>query len=127
MQELLGLAATQHGCFERAQAHKCGVTDRMLQRRVRTGVFERLNSSVFRVSGAPTSWHQDVMIACLGGGSFCVASHRTAAALHSFDGSKQGVVEVTVPRRVRYRRSGVIVHQSLDLAADDTTTIASFP
>jgi hypothetical protein len=127
MQDLLAVAATQYGCFNRAQAHERGVTDRMLQRRVRSGELECVARSVYRVGGTPRSWPQDVMAACLGGGSLCVASHRTAAALHAFDGHRAGIVEVTVPRPVRYRRPGVIVHQSTDLAPCDVTTVGPIP
>jgi very-short-patch-repair endonuclease/predicted transcriptional regulator of viral defense system len=127
MQELLTLASAQHGCFSRKQAHACGVTDRMLQRRVRSGDLERLNTSVFRVNGAPGTFRQAVLAACFGGGDICVASHRTAAALHGFDGFAERVIEVTVPRRVRYRRRGVVVHQSLDLAPCDITLIDAIP
>ena len=58
VQELLKLAATQYGLFSRAQAHDHGVSDRMLQRRVRGGVLDQLGASVYRVAGAPPSWHQ---------------------------------------------------------------------
>jgi predicted transcriptional regulator of viral defense system/very-short-patch-repair endonuclease len=127
MQQLLLLAATQYGIFSRAQAHEHGVTDRVLQRRVRGGVLEQLGPGVYRVEGAPPSWHQAVLGGCLGGGPTCVASHRTAAVLHGFDGFKPGVIELTVPRRVRYRRHDIVVHQSLDLTADDVTRIDAIP
>ncbi len=127
MQELLKLAATQHGIFSRAQAHQRGVSDRVLQRRVRSGLLDQLGPSVYRVGGVPGSWRQGVLDACLGGGPVCVASHRTAAVLHGFDGFAAGVIEVTVPRRVRYRRRGIIVHQSLDLVPHDITEIDAIP
>jgi Transcriptional regulator, AbiEi antitoxin len=127
MQELLVLAATQYGIFTRTQAHAHDVSDRMLQRRVRNGELEQLSPSVYRITGSPTSWHQDVLAACLGGGASCVASHRTAAAIHGFDGFVQGVIEVTVPRHVRYRRAGIVVHQSLDLAECDHTSVGVIP
>jgi very-short-patch-repair endonuclease len=127
MQQLLVLAATQYGLFTRGQAHARGVTDRMLQRRVRNGHLERLDAAVYRVAGAPATWHQAVLAACLGGGPRCVASHRTAAVLHGFDGFSPARVEVTVPRAVRYRRTGVVVHQSLDLVSGDCRHIGPIP
>ena len=45
----------------------------------------------------------------------CVASHRTAAALHGFDGFSPGIIEVLVPMNVRHRRRDVIVHHTRDL------------
>src|SRR5262245_50524559 len=108
---MFALAARQHGLFSRRQAHERGVTDRMLQRRVRTGLIERVAPSVYRIAGAPASWHQHLLAASMGGGEMCVASHRAAARLHRFDTFTREIVEVTVPRSIRYRRRGVIVHQ----------------
>ena len=64
-----------------------------------------------------------MILACLACGTSGVASHRTAAALHQFDGYRPGVVEVTVQRGRWYRVSGAVVHTSLDLGAKDCTTI----
>jgi hypothetical protein len=125
--ELMALASTQYALFTRAQAHRCGVSDRQLLYRVRTGLFERVSRHVFRVRTSDPSWHQRVLAACLSGGDACVASHRTAARLHGFDAVHHDVVEVTVPRGVRMRYAGAIVHESLDLAEGDRTTIGPIP
>jgi hypothetical protein len=127
MQALLALAAAQYGIFTRMQAHTHDVTDRMLQRRVLNAELERIAPSVYRIAGTPASWHQEVLGACLGGGSLCVASHRTAAALHQFDNFCRDIVEVTVRRTVRYRRTGIVVHQSNDLCEKDCTEVDAIP
>jgi len=127
MQELLALAANQFGLFTRAQAHRCGVTDRMLRHRVETGMFVRLARGIHRVVGSERSWEQRVLEACLCGGPRCVASHRTAAALFGLHGSRRDIVEVTVPRSVRYKTSRAIVHQSLDLEPSDCTMLGPIP
>ncbi len=127
MENLLEIAATQFGLFTRRQAHCCGVTDRMLQRRVRTGVFEQLPRSVYRLCGSDRSWNQRLLAACLVGGDDCLASHRSAAELHGFDAVKRGFVEVTVPRGTRIRNIDAIVHESLDLAADDYMHVGPIP
>jgi hypothetical protein len=89
---------------------------------------ERLSRRVFRVTSASPSWHQSVLAACLDGGPDCVASHRTAAALHGLDGfSPGGVIEVLVPMRVRLRRRSVVVHHTRDLTAEDRTAIGVIP
>jgi hypothetical protein len=127
MEQLLAIAATQFGLFTRKQAHRCRVTDRILQYRVRTGVFEQLSRRVYRVSGTERSWHQRLLGACFVGGDRCVASHRSAAQLHGFDAVKQGIVEVTVPRGTRLRNIDAIVHESLDLAGGDCVYVGPIP
>jgi hypothetical protein len=125
--ELLTLAASQYGLFTRQQGHDLGLTDRMLQRRVRNGSLEQVARHVYRVAGVPISWEHDVLRACLGGGPECVASHRTAARLLGFDGFRHAVIEVTVPRRIRYRCESTIVHQSKDIEATDRTAVGPIP
>jgi hypothetical protein len=127
MSDLLALAATQLGLVTRQQAHEHRVTDRMLQRRVRTGILEQLARHVYRVAGAPATWEQAVLLACLAGGAECVASHRTAAALHGFDGFRRDRIEVTVPRSIRYRSSVARVHQSKDLTRHDRMNLGPIP
>jgi very-short-patch-repair endonuclease len=126
--ELSRIASRQHGCFARAQAHESGVSDHHLRQLVRRGVIERAAPAVFRFSAATRTWLQDVMIACLDGGAACLASHRTAAALHGLDGFRHGgIVEVVVPMHVRHRRSGIIVHHSRALSAADRSLVGSIP
>ncbi len=127
MDDLLALAATQLGLFTRVQAHKCKVTDRVLQHRVREGVFEQLPRGVYRVLGSDQSWHQRILAACLCGGDEAVASHATAAVLHGFDSVRTELVEVSVPRGVRLRCDWATVHESMDLVAKDRTTVGLIP
>jgi hypothetical protein len=127
VQELLALAAEQFGLFTRDQAHKYQLTDRMLQRRVRNGTLEQLPRGVYRVVGVEKSWRHLILAACFCGGDDCVASHRTAAVLHGFDSVRSGIVEVTVPRTMRYKCDWATVHQSGDLTAVDRTMIGLIP
>src|SRR5437763_15532514 len=109
MEQLLLMAATQFGLFTRPQAHKCGVTNRMLQHRVAGGLFEQLPRGVYRICGSEASWRQRVLAACWAGGAYCVASPRTAAVLHGYDTPTTNLVEVSVPRRTRCKNSDAIV------------------
>ena len=127
MDQLLAIAATQYGVFTRPQAHRCGVTDRILQYRVRHGVLEQIARHVYRICGSEASWHQRLLAACFVGGEKCLASHRAAAELHGFDAVQRGVVEVTVRRGTRVRGIDAIVHESLDLAAVDYTHVGPIP
>jgi very-short-patch-repair endonuclease len=122
------VAVEQHSCFTRAQANKEGLSDYQLRTLVRNGVLDKLSPRVFRFTNSAHTWHQRVMAACLDGGDFCVASHRTAAALHKLDGFEpKGIVEVLVPMKVRHRRKDVIVHHTRDLPPFDRTQVASIP
>jgi len=94
---------------------------------VERGVIERVTPRVFRFAASARSWHQDVLAACLDGGPECLASHRTAAALHGFDGFRADVVEVLVPMHVRHRRKNAIVHHTRVLAAADRTRVGVIP
>jgi hypothetical protein len=125
---LADLAEPQYGLFRRAQAHEQKVTDRMLQTRVRRGSLERLSRDVFRIAGAPRSWHQDLLAAAWSGGPDCCVSHRAAAALHEFDGFPPGIVEVVHHQRRDYRnKPGAIVHVTSVLDDADRTFIGPIP
>ena len=122
------IAAKQYGIFTRANAHGAGLSNRQLRSRVAKGVIEQVALHTFRVGGCPPSWRQQVMAACLAAGAGAAASHRTAAALHSYDGFKPGVVEITVPQGRRdFAMDGVIVHSSSYWGKEDITEIDGIP
>ena len=113
---LAALARSQHGAFSRAQALELGLTRHQLEGGCRSGRFERVAPATYRAAGTPPTWHQQLMVAVLAGGSGCLASHRSAAALWALDGARRGAAEVSVPRIGRpRRRDGVRHHQSTDL------------
>jgi len=125
---LAQFAAAQYGLFQRSQAHDIGMNDRNLQARVRRGTLERLSRHVFRIAGAPSSWHQQLLAAAWAGGPGCCVSHRSAAALHRFDGFRPGIVEVVHHQRTDHRSTpGVTVHVTSVLDADDVTMIGPIP
>jgi len=125
--ELSSIAAKQLGLFTRSDARGVRVNSDQLRRLVDRGVIERVTPRVFRFTAAARSWHQDVLAACLDGGPECLASHRTAAALHGFDGFRADVVEVLVPMHVRHRRANAIVHHTRVLTAADRARFGVIP
>lgn len=113
---LAALARRQHGVFTRSQALALGLSRHQIDHGVDAGRFERLGGGVYRAAGAAPSWSQKLTAAVLSGGPDAVASHRSAAHLWELDGSRAGIVEVTVPRHRRpMHRDGVRVHESTDL------------
>jgi hypothetical protein len=125
---IAAIAATQYGVVTREQAHELGLTDRQIRLRLENGRWERLALHTFRIAGAPVSWRQQLMAACLAAGPRAAASHRSAAALHRFDGFTPGIVEITVPHGRRdFRMTGVIVHSSSNWCDDDIGMAGGIP
>lgn len=117
------LAAAQYGVFAREQVARLGATRGSIDHRIRTGRWDRVAPRVFRLAGAPPSWHQSLIAACLSWGDGAVVSHRAAAALWRLAGFAPGPVELTVPRR-RDRNGPGVVHRNLLLPPDVTTVEA---
>lgn len=65
----------------------------MIERRVASGLWVAVHPGVYRVAGAPVTWHQQVMAATLA--ARAVASYRTAARLLVLDGDWGDRIEVT--------------------------------
>lgn len=118
--DLFDLAERQHAAFSRDQSRAIGVGDRQLDHLVATRAVERAAPAVFRLRGAPSSWHQRLMIATLSvPGS--MASHRAAARVRGLDGFERSPVELLVVRGRNRRRGlrGAVQHETMDLRADD--------
>ena len=113
-QRIARIAARQHGLFTNPQALAAGLSATAIADRLRAGRLHRLEPQVYRIAGAPDSWHQRLMAACLAENG--VASHRAAASLFDLDGFPPRVVEVTVHRWERRVNCSLRVHESTDLA-----------
>jgi very-short-patch-repair endonuclease len=125
---LSAYATRQLGLFTRQQAAEADISSGQLRRLVASGVIDQLSRDVYRFGASSPTWHQRVLAACLDGGEACLASHRTAAALHRLEGFQAGeVVEVLVPMAKRHRRRDVIVHHSRDIAPADRSLVGCIP
>ena len=91
----------------------------------RQGWLEEPYPGVLVVVGSGAGWHQRLMAATLADGGNAVASHRAAARLHRLDGFEDAeIVEVSVTRRHRWRRTGeVIAHHVTALDSCDVVTV----
>ena len=118
------LARRQHGVVTLDQARAAGLSQRAIDRRLGSGRWERLHPGVYRVGGAPPSWEQLVLAACLHAGEGSAASHRSAAALWRLAGVDVTIVEIIAPRRARGR--GVVVHE-VSVPTRQTTTVGVIP
>ncbi|MGH2767745.1 MAG: DUF559 domain-containing protein [Actinomycetota bacterium] len=120
------LASHQYGVLGKGQARTKGLTDDAVYYRVRSGRWEPLLPGVFRVAGAPNSWHQQLMAACLWAGEGAAASHRSAAALWRLEGFGTGPVEISAPKKPHRGVPDLVVHR-VALADSDVTMAQAIP
>ncbi len=79
------LARGQHGAFSRSQARRAGLSETMIDERIRHGRWIKLTSSVYAHPASPPSWERQLQAALLSRpGS--VAAGQSAAHLHRFTG-----------------------------------------
>src|SRR5437870_795717 len=105
------LAASQHSAISHRQALDVGLTRTQIRQRRTSGRWRAACHGVYVLAGAPASWQQRAMVACLAGPDGTVASYLTAAAL--FGLAKAPLVpHVTVPRGSSGRFRRAVVHKA---------------
>lgn len=126
--EVTTLSSHQHGLIRTDQV-PASEQDR-LRHLARRGVIQRVAKGVYRVSGAPRTWHQDLQAGVWTLGPTCVVSHRAAARLHGLDGFDLDAVEFTIGRACRGRRPAGIpctVHTTTVRRAGDRVAVNGLP
>ena len=106
------VAARQRSLVHRDQARALGMTLRQYQARTKSGLYVRAQPNVVRLAGAPVTWEQRVLAACLSSGDGTAASHRAAALIWGLRGIEQAPLEITVPAGRRPTLHDVVVHTS---------------
>jgi len=124
------VAARQHGLVTGSQAAAAELTVDKIRGLVASGHWERRGLGLFAVAGAPHTWEQDVMAACLLSGG--VASHESAARLLDLGRPAFGNagVSVTVTRsgsRQGARAMGATVHTTRHLTKADRARVDGIP
>jgi len=115
LRRALDLASRQYSLITRAQARDAGVSRRTIERLLRSGEWERVARSVFRIAGVPNSWEQRALSFVLSAGPRAAISHRSAAYLYGLEGFRSpGRIEITTPRHFRRIIAGAQVHETLD-------------
>lgn len=117
-------AAEHYGVFRGKHARMAGLSKRQIDTRIDSQRWELVQHDVYRVNGAPRTWHGDLLAACWAGGFRAVASRRSAAALHALPGGRRDLVEITCPRWRRARHDGLIVHETKALDPVDLTVVS---
>lgn len=112
---LLPVFARQHWLVTLADVHEAGGSEAQIWRRTAIGRWQVADERVYRLVGAPSTWHGRVLTPLLSCGTGAAASHSCAAALHGIPGFGQGAPEISVVRGSKFRRTEVRVHTSTDL------------
>ena len=122
-------ARHQAGLLSADQIHAAGVDRRRVLRRVEAGELERINRGLYRLSGAPTTWHQRIWSALLQAPPGSVASHRTAARLHGIGTFTSDQIDVARVRDPANRSSAEAsaLHRTLDLPAHHRVEVDGIP
>ncbi len=120
-------AGRQRSLITHAQATGLGATPAMIRTRLVNGRWVQVARGLYRVSGAPVTWHQRLLGACLLSGPGAMASHRSAAVLWGLAGFRPGPLEITVPPDRSGRNALATVHRSLDLPRGDRTVHERIP
>jgi very-short-patch-repair endonuclease len=125
VQAILDLAAEQYGLFTLAQWKQAGFSPRALRRKEARGAVQEIHPGVFAVTGAPRTFEQQVLAACLSVGG--VASHRCAAYLWGFRKFESADVEVLVHRGRTPTRRGVKIRRTACLEDADVRVLRGIP
>jgi very-short-patch-repair endonuclease len=121
---LMAVATGQLGLLSRRQANGVGVTDAQLRSRVSSGSLLQVGTDTFRLPGAPTTEHSELLALIIDIGGEVWASGPTAAALHGFDGYRlKPPFDLVVLRDRNVRRIGHRIHSTTSLDLIDRSVV----
>jgi very-short-patch-repair endonuclease len=115
------LARRQHGLVTRQQARAAGASPRQIDHKLGSGQWVAMRRGVYAIGGAPPTWEQAVLAACLATAP-SHASHHTAGRLWGLTHTpaSPSIHLVRAPGRFA-RLGGVTCHRSDHLPAADLT------
>ena len=119
------IARVQFGVLSRDQL-RATLTDRQIDGRLEDGRLAVVHRGVYRVEGAPVTWHARVMAGCLAGGEAAVASHLSAGRLWGLIDDTDAV-EILVPSSSSARLRSVRVHHTREPLNDDRRVVDGIP
>lgn len=90
------LARAQHGAFSRSQARQAGLSETMIDERVRHGRWVKLTAGVYAHPASPPTWERQLQAALLSRPGSVAAGH-SAAHLHRFTGFNPGRPTIMSP------------------------------
>ncbi|MGH9187884.1 MAG: hypothetical protein ACRD0U_19075 [Acidimicrobiales bacterium] len=107
------LAEPRQGLVTLDRLRDEGISKKTVDAWLAKGWLIQKQEAVYRTAGAPETWEQGQLAACLATGG--VASHRAAARLWDVEPTVDIPVEITVTRPHSPQPDGVVVHRSTDL------------
>lgn len=120
-------AAEQHGLVTTAQA-EAALSPRSLDRAHDRGHLIAFRYGVYLINGVPRTEWQPLMAACLAGGRFVAASHRSAAMLHEFPAiARPPDPEITIFGHCSRRLDEIVGHRSEMLDPADLCIVRNIP
>ncbi len=119
--------ARQFGLVTAQQAANKGISAKAVARRVASGEWFACCRRVYRLSAAEVTVRQWALAPVLWAGGGALASHGTAALLHSFGVRPPKAPEIWVPAERAPRFRGVTVHRGTRLDRTDRTTVDGIP
>lgn len=122
LMECLAIAGRQAGVVSVGQLQNAGMKRSRWRWLADTGRWKPVLPGVYRVVGAPETWHQQLRALNLWLKSDFALSHATAAALHRFPGFSEGPLVATA---VHNRRApeGVTIHRVQSLSTRDLASV----
>jgi very-short-patch-repair endonuclease len=123
---LAAIGRRQHGLVTRAQALAV-MSPSTLDRWIRARRLEPIRRGVYRMAGAPETWEQQLLAACLAAGPEARASFGSAAALHGFEGFSRAGLEITHFGSRPSPMDGVVIHETSVFDVGHLTRVAEIP
>lgn len=112
---VVAVAEARHALVTIDMLDNEGIGRAVRERWISQGRLVAVHPAVWRIAGAPVTWEQRVLAACLWGFPTALASHRSAARLHDLDGihgADAEVVEISVTPRRAKPFAGVRIHET---------------
>ena len=126
-EEFWKLVERQHGVVARHQLAALGFTAAAIRHRLDTKTLHVLWRGVYAVGRPEVTPLGRWMAAVLACGSDAVLSHLSAAELWKLLPERDGPIHVSVITGYQRRRSGIVVHRRVALAASDVTVCEGIP
>jgi len=125
--QLASIAAQRHGVFSIEHARHLGIPDRTICHRVSLGWYVRLHPGVYGFAGTVDTMQQQLVAAVDSCPMLAAVSHQSAAELWGLTKRRSRNLEIVTTRWDREHRTGIRIHESLDLIADDVVDLEGVP
>lgn len=120
--ELAAFAERTYGIFTREEARAFALTAAQIEERV-ARVWHRVFEGVYRTPGAPASWQGNFYAAARAATPPAGISHASGFAVFGLPRGRTDLVEIACRRWKRSKQSGLVVHETTRIGAEDITVV----